>query len=777
MRKICTMEDAMRTRIRNAIQVLVRGRVALVLAGTVVLVQGCSSSTGGSSSNGGAPGSGGVAAAAGSPTGGSSASSGGSSAPSGGRTTASGGLASLGGETTSSGATVTGGETTSGGGTVIGGETASGGATVTGGETTSGGATLTGGGTTSGGTTGRGGGTASGGTTGRGGTSGRGGTTSGGGVASTGGVSPSGGNTTVPAGTGHYQMENLDRGVVAVKVTGGVYVGWRMFGYEYDTTASNVSYNLYRDGTKVANVTDSTNYLDASGTTSSKYTVTAVIKGVEGTQSPAVTPWAQNYTSIPLKAVSGASANDGSPGDLDGDGIVDIVLKWDPANSHDNSQSGVTDDVIIDGYTLAGKQLWRIDLGPNIRAGQHYTQMSVYDFDGDGKAELAVKTAPGTKDGTGAYLSTGPAASDDDSAVYRNSSGYILTGPEYITVFAGDTGKELATIDYPVPRGSVSAWGDAYGNRVDRFNGGFAFVKDNGVATGLPSIIQQRGYYTRLTVSALTFRNGVLAQNWIYDSVTAIPNGGGDHSCMAGDADGDLGQEIIPGARTIGSDGKFMCDSGMGHGDALDIAQLIPGKPLVTFSIHESLGGMDAHDAATCSMYFKITNPGVDAGRGRAEYVGTGDETSASCSGPGQVLCATGASGGPGAGSNFVIYWDEDEWRELENGTSITKVGGGTLLNASGCASNNSTKSVPTLTADLLGDWREEIVYRDTSSANLRVYTTTDVTKRRIYTLMHDPTYRAQVNFEQASYNQPPHTGFQISPNMPDPPVPNMHVK
>ena len=144
---------------------------------------------------------------------------------------------------------------------------------------------------------------------------------------------------------------------------------------------------------------------------------------------------------------------------------------------------------------------------------------------------------------------------------------------------------------------------------------------------------------------------------------------------MAGDTDGDLGQEIIPGQTTIDSAGTLKCQSGAGHGDAMDVTQLVPGKPMSVFSIHEALGGMDAHDGATCKLYFMISDPGVDSNRGRAEYVGAGDENSASCSGPGQVLCATGASGGPGAGSNFVIYWDADLWRELENANSITKAG------------------------------------------------------------------------------------------------------
>jgi hypothetical protein len=605
-------------------------------------------------------------------------------------------------------------------------------------------------------------------------------TTAGGDTTPTGGnTTPMGGNTTVaPSGSGHYQMENLDRGVVAVKVTGGVYVGWRMLGTEYDTTASNVSYNLYKDGSKLQNVTDSTNFLDAAGTATSKYTVSAVTKGVEGAQSDPVTPWAQNYTSIPLTPPSGSySANDGSTGDLDGDGKLDIVLKWDPSNAQDNANAGVTSDVYIDGYTLAGTKLFRIDLGPNIRAGAHYTQMSVGDFDGDGKAELAVKTAPGTKDGTGAYLSTGSAAGADNSAVYRNSSGYILTGPEWITVFRGSDGKELATVDYPVPRGDVGAWGDTYGNRVDRFNGGMAFVKEGGVATGKPSIIQGRGYYTRLTVSSLTYRNGVLAKNWVYDSVTNCPNGGGDHSEMAADTDNDGGQEIITGTRTIDSGGTLKCDAQMGHGDAMHISELVVGKGISVFSVHETLGGGDCHDGATCKTYFVVTGGG-DNGRGAADYVGVGNETAASCSSShtGNLNCGTGATVTPNAGSNFLIYWDDDEWRELENGTSITKVGGGSLLSCSDCGSNNGTKSTPTLTADLLGDWREELVLRQSSNASLKVFTTTTVTKRRIYTLMHDPTYRAQVAFENSAYNQPPHVGFHIGVGMADPPVPDIFI-
>jgi len=380
--RIVTMEDAMRIRTRKATEIWVRGAVALLLAGLIPLLQGCSSPTGESSYAAGTTSAGGTTGAAGNANGGS--------------TVATGGISQVGGTTSEVGGTTTapGGTTTAAGGTTtaVGGTTTAAGGTTT----ASGGTTSAPGGTTTapGGTTAATGGkSAPGGTTAAsGGKTSTGGVTTSGGVTIAGGsTTPAGGKTTVQSGTGHYQMENLDRGVVAVKVTGGVYVGWRMLGTEYTGTDSDTSYNLYKDGTLLKNVTDSTNYLDAAGTSTSKYTVSVVLKGAEGAQSAAVTVWSQQYASIPLTPPgSQYNANDAAPGDLDGDGKLDIVLKWE-GSTKDNSQSGVTDPVYIAGYTLAGKQLWMLNLGPNIRSGAHYTQMSVGDFDGDGKGGICLQ--------------------------------------------------------------------------------------------------------------------------------------------------------------------------------------------------------------------------------------------------------------------------------------------------------------------------------------------------------------------------------------------------
>ncbi len=643
-----------------------------------------------------------------------------------------------------------------------------------------------------------------GGTTGSGGvTPGTGGSTTAGGA---GGTTGAGGS---PATTGFYHMERLVRGVVAVRITGGNYVGWRMFGYEYDATnPANVSYNVYRDGTRIAGVTDSTNYLDAAGTATATYTVRPVIGGVEGADSERATVWAQQYLRVPLQVPPGGnmpatctltpneaytySANDASVGDVDGDGQYEIFLKWDPSNSKDNSQSGCTGDVIIDAYRLNGTRLWRIDLGPNIRAGAHYTQFMVYDFDGDGKAEMAVKTAPGTKDGTGQFLRTGPAATDDDATIYRtDSTGYILAGPEYLTVFNGMTGAEMATVNFDVPRGTVSAWGDTYGNRVDRFLSTVGFFD----TTGQPSFVMARGYYTRATLTAWNWRGGALTKLWQFDSnVTPRDAAGhpftgqGSHSMTVANVDDDLGQEVMYGAAAIDNDGKGLCSTGFDHGDAEHVGDLIPSRPGLEFFMCNEDGIHPAYhlrDARTCEILASGPINGADTGRCVADDIFAGN--------PGAEMWASSVTGlfsatnnanlGTKPGSqNFLVYWDADETRELLDRTQIDKFtnANGTLtrlLTATGVTSNNGTKATPALTADLYGDWREEVVWRETDSSALRIYTTTDVTTRRIYTLMHDPQYRMQVTSENTAYNQPPHPGFHIGNGMVAPPVPNISVR
>ncbi|MCW3794639.1 rhamnogalacturonan lyase [Paenibacillus sp. LS1] len=576
-------------------------------------------------------------------------------------------------------------------------------------------------------------------------------------------------------------MEYLDRGVVAVKTGTGVFVSWRLLG----TEGSNVSFNVYRDGTKVnaTPITNSTNLQDASGTSSSKYTVRAVVSETEQAASAAASVWGNNYLSVPLSVPAGGttpdgvaytySANDASAGDLDGDGEYELIVKWDPSNSKDNSQSGYTGEVFIDAYKLNGTRLWRISLGKNIRAGAHYTQFMVYDLDGDGKAEIAMKTADGTKDGTGVVIG-------DASKDYRNSSGYVLSGPEFLTVFNGQTGKALSTVNYEPARGNVSDWGDNYGNRVDRFLAAIAYLDGE-----RPSLVMARGYYTRTVLVAYNWRNGQLTKQWTFDSNTSGNSGyagQGNHNLSVADVDGDGKDEIIYGAMAVDDNGKGLYTTGLHHGDAMHLSDLDPDRPgLEVFQVHEtpSNAGVEFRDAGTGQLIWGVKTT-KDIGRGMAadidpRYKGTEVWADGSLyTAKGQKLGTTLPSS-----TNFGIWWDGDLLRELLDSNRIDKWNYANsttvnLLTASGVSSNNGTKSTPNLQADLFGDWREEVVWRTNDSSALRIYTTTAVTDKRIYTLMHDPVYRLGVAWQNVAYNQPPHTGFYLGEGMSTPPVPNI---
>lgn len=589
------------------------------------------------------------------------------------------------------------------------------------------------------------------------------------------------GNTSVTHAAGARQMEFLDRGVVAVKTGTGVFVSWRLLG----TEGSNVSFNVYRDGTKVnaSPITNSTNLQDTSGTSNSKYTVRAVVSGTEQAASAAASVWGNNYLSVPLSVPAGGttpdgvaytySANDASAGDVDGDGEYELIVKWDPSNSKDNSQSGYTGEVFIDAYKLNGTRLWRISLGKNIRAGAHYTQFMVYDLDGDGKAEVAMKTADGTKDGTGVVIG-------DASKDYRNSSGYVLSGPEFLTIFNGQTGKALSTVNYEPARGNVSDWGDNYGNRVDRFLAAIAYLDGE-----RPSLVMARGYYTRTVLVAYNWRDGQLTKQWTFDSNTSGNSGyagQGNHNLSVADVDGDGKDEIVYGAMAVDDNGKGLYTTGLHHGDAMHLSDLDPDRAgLEVFQVHEtpSNAGVEFRDARTGQLIWGIPTT-KDIGRGMAADIDPrykGAEVWAD----GGLYTAKGQKIGTTlpSSTNFGIWWDGDLLRELLDSNRIDKWDYANsktvnLLTASGVSSNNGTKSTPNLQADLFGDWREEVVWRTNDSSALRIYTTTAVTDKRIYTLMHDPVYRLGVAWQNVAYNQPPHTGFYLGDGMSTPPVPNI---
>ena len=574
-------------------------------------------------------------------------------------------------------------------------------------------------------------------------------------------------------GNGTAIMEYLDRGIYAVKSGSGTFVSWRWNADDPD----DAEFRLYRDGKLIytSKSGDPTCYQDNA--TGGKYRVDCLSGGKVISSEECRFSSGTNYFDIKLNSPGAQySPNDCSVGDVDGDGQYEIFLKWDPSNSKDNSQDGVTDNVFIDCYTLTGKQLWRIDMGKNIRAGQHYTQMCVADFDCDGRAELITKTADGTKDGKGKVIG-------DGSKVYRNGAGRILTGPEFLTLFDGQTGAALDTIDFPVARGQVTkaTWGDDYGNRVDRMNSGIAYL--DGVH---PSALYGRGYYTRLTVSAVDVRDGKLVKRWVYDTGfdKKTPGWGcGNHNMMAADSDNDGKQEVFMGASAIDDNGKLLWTTGQLHGDAMHLGDLIPDRPgLELWECHEDNPfGESCIDAKTGKVIFHINNT-KDTGRCAADNVWAGNKGAEFWgAADGNVYDQSGKKiGGTRPAQNFFIYWDGDLEREILDGTKITKMTAANtvkgIFTANGCGSNNSSKSVPCMTVDLFGDWREELILRTDDNQKLRIWCTTDPTKVRLTTLMHDMQYRAQNACQQSSYNQPPHVSYYLGSDAPLPARPDIRL-
>ena len=668
-----------------------------------------------------------------------------------------------------------------------------------------------------------------------------------------------------------------DPGLVVVTTAEGNFLSWRL------ERTDRARFGVYRDGRRIATVGDSTNFLDRDGSPASAYRID---------HGPAVTPWTAGHYDLPLQRPPDGdgytySANDMSVGDVDGDGRYEYVVKWDPSNSKDVSQVGYTGKVYVDTYELDGTLRHRIDLGVNIRAGAHYTQFLVYDFDGDGRAEIMMKTAPGTNVG-GRYITmpredvrAGYRHTDDyrlSAAGYREHlitvfqgwdrhpevvagrwprtleeafgikpayayplaypdaaaladhfidvyapsrstrnnlrafEGFILDGPEYLTVFEGATGRELQTIRYrPGRHDDGLMWGDYAmpriepGNRVDRFLAGVAYLDGRH-----PSAVFARGYYTRTTLVAYRWNGRRLVEDWNVDSgwtpmtnpFNDTPHGRdglsptfgtlttqGFHSLSAADVDGDGRQEVVYGSATIDDDGSLLYSSSgtlpsgaparLGHGDAMHVTDIDPARPgLEIFTVHEGAAGapygMAMRDAATGEILFG-TYSGQDTGRGMIGDVLPGSPgleawaTMPAASGALGIHTAKGeVTPGPIPGTNMSIRWSADMTTQIVNGAldvtpTIDDWQRGRLLTATGTLTNNGTKGNPSLVADILGDWREELFLRTTDSSAIRIFTSTELTTHKLVSLMSDPQYRVEVARQQTTYNQPAHPSYYFA--------------
>ncbi len=599
------------------------------------------------------------------------------------------------------------------------------------------------------------------------------------------------------------QMEYLNRGVIAMPDgEGHHFISWRSLVTDDEHTAFNVYRTAGSDKSVKLNkkpIEGATNFTDEKTDSSQAYTYTIVpvLKGKEQTPSEKYTvpAMAKPYLSIPLRTPAGYSANDASVGDMDGDGAYEVVVHM-TGKARDNSQGGFTDPPILQAYKLNGTFLWEINLGKNIREGAHYTQFMVYDLDGDGKAEIAMKTADGSMDGRGNVIG-------DSSKDWRNEKGYILSGPEYLSVFNGLTGEVINTTEFiparhaklnPTTEELKAVWGDGYGNRMDRFLACVAYL--DGVH---PSLVMCRGYYTRTILAAWDLKDGKLNKRWVFDTNDKSNEkyaGQGNHNLTAADVDGDGKDEIVYGQMTVDDNGKGLYTTGIGHADALHVSDLDPSRPgLEVFSIQERFddAGANFRDAKTGEVIWKKASQkagedGEGPGRGLAldvdpRYPGfecwvAGAGIRGMFDNKGNVISEKTPA------CNMGIFWDGDMLSEILNGVTISKW----LYDSSktqnlfdgkyfDCVSNNGTKSNPCLSADLFGDWREELICRTKDSKELRIFTTTIPTERKMYTLMQDPQYRLSIVWQNVAYNQPPHTSFFMGQDMKEPAKPNIVVR
>ena len=570
--------------------------------------------------------------------------------------------------------------------------------------------------------------------------------------------------------------DKLDRGLVAVQTTGGVYCSWRINAEEY----YDVSYNIYRDGVLLNSTPlKVSNYTDAGGSASSTYTVKAVVRGKEQTASKAVGVLSNAWKEIKPKHDASLKStyipNDACCADVDGDGEVEILLKYDNQSEINASypRAGYNGEYsLFECLKQDGTVLWWVNCGPNMGDFQNNEQNIVaYDWDGDGKAEAVFRAADGTTihmaDGT-TYV-VGDASKNYRAATGGGTNWFMHDGAEYLLYVDGATGKPYQCVEYPLKRlesGETSlekAWGDGYGHRSTKHFFGAPYLDGK-----KPSIFLGRGIYTRHKFIAYDVNPATheLVERWRWTNNQAGSPwyGQGYHNYCIADVDWDGRDEIVWGSMVIDDNGKGLSTTGLGHGDAQHVGDFNPYKHgQEFFACNEDLPDNNYRDATTSKIYYRQTSTNDDGrslcGNFSNDFPGSigksGHDTPISTVTNDHVdgMTETGMT------VNFRIYWDGDLCEEPVDGVNIYKYGIGLLQTLTGAYSNNGTKNTPCYQGDIFGDWREEVIMR-TADNNIRIYTTTIPTENRNYSLWYDHQYRNAMVWQMCGYNQPPHASY-----------------
>jgi len=539
--------------------------------------------------------------------------------------------------------------------------------------------------------------------------------------------------------------ETLDRGVVAVGATapGAVHVSWRLL----ETDPPGVGFHVYRRAKGVESkltampLRATTDLVDARAPAAGDLTwrVVAVVNGRE-LPSHSGDVWngaaARGYRAIAVRD-DVRSVDRVGVGDVNGDGAYDFVVKH-PAGSVDPGRQVPSKDTYkIDAYDgRTGEFLWRIDLGWNVNHGIWFSPMVVRDLDGDGRAEVSLRTAP--------YAATREQAFD-------GGKGFVLEGPEYVSVYDGATGREIAKADW-IERGRPQDWADHTGNRSSRHMLGVAYLDGK-----TPALLVVRGTYGLMKVDAWTLRNRALTKiwRWTNERQPFKYHGQGQHSIKVGDIDGDGCDEILNGSIAIDNDGRTLWSTGLGHGDRFYLSDINPARPglEVWYTIEDPhpQNGVSLWDARTGELIFGTREPNKD------NQIAGGLAGDIDPALPGMEVWGDrfffSAAGKPIAGSvppqNELVWWDGDRLRELHSRGAISKWKGAEI---------GRTEGSVQLVADIVGDWREEIV--TFANGQLRIYSTPLPASDRRVTLMQDPIYRNDVTHRSMGYPHVPMTSF-----------------